>query len=321
MSEYIVNLLSQLPARHREALQWFLTNRDTAQRWPAPIQTSQGETFLATKAKGIYKPEWSSYALSVRQTLGSPYPDRDPIYRPDGAWSYWYFQENDDPSARDAEFTNRAMVACWRDGVPVGVMRQETPKPNSRYRILGLAIIAGWDGGYFFLDGFGLSGEARGRGPASELEWLGDKQEQADLHAGIFNPIGIIDARERVVSQIVRRRGQPEFRRQLLSAYESRCAFSDCNAVEALEAAHITPFRGAETNRPDNGLLLRADLHTLFDLGLLSVDSTTISVLVSPRIASSIYGQLAGSRLRLPRVSGDRPSAAALQAHREWSGL
>jgi putative restriction endonuclease len=321
MSERAEELLQKLPMRHQEALRWFLVNRDTIQPWPTPMRDADGQTFLAARPKGIYKPKWSQYALSVRQTLSSPYPDRDPVYRPDGSWRFSYFQERIDPADRDGEFTNRAMVACWRDNVPVGVMRQIKPNPGSRYQILGIAIVANWDGGYFFLEGFGTNGEARSRGPAGELEWLILAQEQAQLRSGSFDPTGIIDARERTLSQIVRRRGQPQFRQQLLDAYESRCAISNFNAVEALEAAHITPFLGAETNRPDNGLLLRADLHTLFDLGLIAIDPARMSVLVSPGIARTDYGELAGASLRLPRAAAARPSVAALQAHLDWSGL
>ena len=89
---------------------------------PSPIEAAGERTLLATQAKGIYKPGWSDYALSVRQTLGSPYPDRDPEIRTDGTWSYAYFQENPNPAERDREFTNRGLVACLRDGVPVGAM-------------------------------------------------------------------------------------------------------------------------------------------------------------------------------------------------------
>src|SRR5690606_2282318 len=72
-------------------------------------------------------------------------------------------------------------------------------------------------------------------------------------------------ARQAVVDTIIRRRGPPQFRHALLEAYDYRCAITNCNAVEALEAATILPFRGRETHHPANGLLLRADVHTLFD--------------------------------------------------------
>ena len=321
MTEQAQLLLQKLPPRHQQALRWFLTNANTVQPWPAPLAGPEGETLLASLPKGIYKPQWTQYALSVRQNLKSPYPDQEPVYRPDGSWTYLYFQESTDPTQRDAEFTNRGMLACWRDIVPVGVMRQVNPKPGSRYQVLGLAIVAGWEGGYFFLEGFGSSGESRGRGPQGEIEWLARGQERAQLDAGSFDPKGVIDARERELAQIVRRRGQPKFRADLIEAYEGRCAISNCDAVEALEAGHITPYQGEQTNRVDNGLLLRCDLHTLFDLGLIAVDPANLTALLSPRIAGTDYGRFAGVALRLPRNAVDRPSISALQAHRAWSGL
>jgi putative restriction endonuclease len=97
MSERAEDLLKKLPARHQEARRWFLLNRGTIQRWPAPILGRDGESLLASRPKGIYKPHWSPYALSVRQSLKSFYLDQDPIYRPDGLWCFAYFQERADP--------------------------------------------------------------------------------------------------------------------------------------------------------------------------------------------------------------------------------
>src|SRR5271155_3471993 len=54
-------------------------------------------------------------------------------------------------------------------------------------------------------------------------------------------------------------------------AMQSSMMFPD----RLLEAAHISPYRGLQSNHPQNGLLLRADLHSLFDLGMLAVDPLT----------------------------------------------
>ena len=318
---HIRDILARLPPRHAAALQWFADNAGTKQTWPRPLVSTDGETLLASKAKGIYKPVWSQYALSVRQSLAGPYPDRDPVLRPDNTWLYSYFQENDDPAARDGEYTNLGLLECWRDGVPVGVMRQISAKPNSRYLILGIAIVSGWDGGYFFLEGFAPDGHGRSRGSAGEMELLSRQQEQLSQDSGSFDPNGVIDARERVVAQIVRRRGQPEFRRQVLMAYDYRCAISECDAIDALEAAHIMPYRGPATNRIDNGVLLRADLHTLFDLGLLAINPETMTVLISPKCLNTSYAGLMGKPLRLPADTNFHPSVEALAKHRRWAGF
>lgn len=241
--------------------------------------------------------------------------------RVDGTWSYLYFQETEDLEARDAAYTNRGLIACSRDGVPVGVMRQISRSPEIRYRVLGLALVAGWDGGYFMLEGFSREGVSHGRGPAAEIEALTMEQENVETSAGTFNPTGIMDARERIVASIVRRRGQPEFRSRLLDAWGGRCAITGCDASEALEAVHIVPYRGPETNHLSNGLLLRADIHTLFDLGLITVDTVTMTVLIAPDLAGTSYSELAGRRLLLPQDEGFLPSKEALDRHRAWAGL
>jgi putative restriction endonuclease len=319
--EQLESLLQPLPAGHQLALRWFWERAGTVTTWPQPLSSISGPILLASKAKGIYKPAWSRYALSVRQSLGGPYQDRPPILRSDGTWLFSYFQENTDVEARDEEFTNRALVECWRDRVPVGVFRQTAAKPNSRYAILGVALVAGWDGGYFFLEGFAPNGTARPRGPTSEIEYLATEQEQASVQAGAFDPSSVIDARERALSQIVRRRGQPAFRRKLLQLYGNRCAISGCDAVEVLEAAHIMPYRGPDTDHPANGFVLRGDLHTLFDLGLITIDVDTMSVLIAPALVGTSYGALSGSALREPEDSLGRPSHQALAFHRKWCGL
>jgi hypothetical protein len=130
-----------------------------------------------------------------------------------------------------------------------------------------------------------------------------------------------LDARTRVLAAVVRRQGQPEFRQRLIEAYAGRCAVTDCDAVDALEAAHIAPYLGPRTNDVTNGLLLRADIHTLFDLGLLGVDTRTMAVVLAPSLAHTVYGDLAGQALRLPRIAMLHPSKPALDEHRRRAGL
>ena len=142
--ETLTQRLAALPNQHRVALEWFAQHAGTEVPWPAPLEHG---TLLATRAKGIYKPSWTQYALSVRQTLSGPYADRDPVFRTDGTWSFSYYQENPDPSARDTEYANRGLMACLRDKVPVGVMRQISGKPQVRYHILGVALVAGCEAG------------------------------------------------------------------------------------------------------------------------------------------------------------------------------
>jgi hypothetical protein len=136
-----------------------------------------------------------------------------------------------------------------------------------------------------------------------------------------FDPSGIRDGRERTLASIVRRRGQPAFRKHLLSAYRGRCAITGCQVKAILEAAHIIPYKGSKTNHAGNGLLLRADLHTLFDLQLVAVNEATMRVLISPQLAGTEYEQYRGQRIRIPDDPASQPSREALKQHRQESGL
>lgn len=131
---------------------------------------------------------------------------------------------------------------------------------------------------------------------------------------GEFIPSDLEDARKRIVAAIVVRQGQGEFRKGLLEAYQRSCAITGCNTVEALEAAHLVPYLGPITNCVTNGVLLRADIHTLFDLGLLSVNPDDYRILISKRLAGSPYQELAGQQMRLPVDNAIWPSCQALKA-------
>ena len=313
----IEETLSRLTERHRAALRWFATNAGEERPWPT--SPSDG-TLLASKAKGIYKPSWTRYALSVRQSLGGPYSDRDPKLRSDGTWSYDYFQENADPDQRDLEYTNLGLVQCIEDGVPVGVFRQVARRPAARYRILGLAAVVGWEAGYFHLEGFSANGLAYERRAQAEIGGLVELHEKAVSDGG-EDYKGFEDSRDRIVASVVRRRGQPRFRRSLIEAYGGRCAISGCDAEATLEAGHIRPYRGPQTNTLSNGLLLRADLHTLFDLGLLTVETTSVRVIIAPEFEGTTYSVLAGKSMPVPTAKLYGSNKEALDAHRRWTGL
>ncbi len=311
----IDDLLNRLPDHHRQALLWFAQSAGTEVSWPDPLPDG---TFLATRAKGIYKPAWTEYALSVRTTLDSPYPDGERQPGPRGTWSMRYFQEGPDPQQRGQAYTNRGLLRCHEDEVPVGVLRQTSPSPDPRYKVEGLAVIAGWEEGFFLLEGI-PSAEGVPT-PAQMTELLAAQQDDA-VDSGFFSPESLPDARERVAASIVRRRGQPEFRQKLLEAYDGRCAVTGCDVQEVLEACHIVPYRGPSTDHPGNGILLRADLHTLFDLGLIAFDSATGAVMVAARLKGTNYASLTRAKLTLPAAPALRPSREALEHHRASASL
>lgn len=136
-----------------------------------------------------------------------------------------------------------------------------------------------------------------------------------------FDPLSVEDARNRISRTITQRRGQQAFRNALIAAYEGKCAVSGCPVSDVLEAAHIHPYRGPDTNKVANGLLLRADLHTLFDCGLIAIDEVTMALIVAPQLRTCEYGILHGRVLRPPSNLAHRPSKDALVQHRKSTGL
>jgi hypothetical protein len=130
-----------------------------------------------------------------------------------------------------------------------------------------------------------------------------------------FDPHNMEDGRRQVFTAIMRRQGQQAFRASLLAAYRGRCAVTRSRTSWVLEAAHIVPYRGAKTNTVRNGLLLRADVHTLFDLGLISIEPRGRVVRVSSQLKGLEYASLEGKPLLRPKNPADWPATAALRHH------
>jgi hypothetical protein len=123
------------------------------------------------------------------------------------------------------------------------------------------------------------------------------------------------DETEDVIQQraIKTRRGQKDFRDRLLAAYRRRCAVTGSMVDAILEAAHIVPHAEKTDYLTRNGILLRADVHTLFDQNLLAIDSRH-RVKVSKVLRHSEYKDYDGKDLKvLPDRSEDQPSVNALE--------
>jgi len=122
------------------------------------------------------------------------------------------------------------------------------------------------------------------------------------------------DRRHVVVRQIRERRGQQKFRDALRERYGDRCLVTGCEVLAVLEAAHISPYRGEGDNHPENGLLLRTDIHTLFDLDLIGIEPDELQVELHSALAKE-YGTLTGKSLGCARDC--RPSREALKLRYE----
>ncbi|HEX2079870.1 MAG TPA: HNH endonuclease [Longimicrobium sp.] len=118
-----------------------------------------------------------------------------------------------------------------------------------------------------------------------------------------------------------RRIGQGTFRVVVTDAYGRRCAVTGEKALPALEAAHIRPFSVIQTHTVRNGLLLRSDVHRLFDAGYLTV-TPEYRVEASSRMRDDFddgdnYMRLHGSGILVPVQEEFRPDPDALRWHNE----
>ena len=117
------------------------------------------------------------------------------------------------------------------------------------------------------------------------------------------------------------RLGQGAFRVAVTDAYERACAVTGEHSLPVLEAAHIKPFAENGPHELVNGLLLRADLHRLFDAGYVTV-TLEHRLEVSSRLRADYenghsYYPFHGQRVRIPSVQADQPEPAALRWHNE----
>jgi putative restriction endonuclease len=118
---------------------------------------------------------------------------------------------------------------------------------------------------------------------------------------------------------VLPRLGQGTFRILVTDAYQRRCAVTREKALPVLQAAHIRPIGDGGEHRLDNGLLLRADVHALFDRGYVTVGSDH-RVRVSGRLKSDFdngehYKQFHGTEIWMPPREEDRPARGFLEWH------
>jgi putative restriction endonuclease len=116
-----------------------------------------------------------------------------------------------------------------------------------------------------------------------------------------------------------RRLGQGAFRILVTDTYERQCAVTREHTLPVLQAAHIRPVTQAGEHRVTNGLLLRSDVHTLFDRGYVTI-TPDLKFRVSPRLNDDwqngkIYYELDGQLIHVPKDASCRPDPQLLEWH------
>lgn len=314
-------------------LAWFasMADQEVARE---DIRLDDGLLIGAQGGKVIFKPAGSDTALSIQVLIDSFYGPEEVHRLPSlgndgGGWLLRYHREQQ-PESSDAEadrlWTNRALVANMRVGQPVGVLIQTSRSPST-FLVQGLGYIVKQEGRRFWVashNDLAAVEDAVGRhlGTDAISFWMTQDRltppevsEKPRKDPGaVFDPENVADERERVRADIVRRQGQGKFRAEVLHAYGYRCAVTENDVEAVLEAAHILPYRGPAHNDVRNGILLRADLHTLMDRDLLRIHPTTRRVVLHPSLQHSPYAELDDTQIREPLDPGSQPHRRYLEA-------
>ncbi|OAT18825.1 hypothetical protein M979_1649 [Buttiauxella noackiae ATCC 51607] len=106
------------------------------------------------------------------------------------------------------------------------------------------------------------------------------------------------DERKIVERSIKQRRGQRSFRNCLITK-NAKCAITGCELVDILEAAHIDAYRNDSHNNVRNGILLRSDIHTLFDLNLMAIHPHHLTIHFSKLVKEKYYLEFEGKKISI----------------------
>ena len=275
-------------------------------------------SYNSLKSKGAGK---SRYVLLVHSegsasSPNSPYPDMDVVRRSDGTWTFDYCAHRPTPGKVVSQSYTGDMMNNLHDGIPVAVYVRY---PGIGYINYGLAYVERYDA---FTDMFTLHGPVSAEASNVDFcsvvpyELLTEEEKQ------IFRAADDGDDRKRVLAEQVRREKQGEFRQALLEAYSGSCAATGVDVPEVLQAAHIDPYRGKKSQVVTNGMLLRADIHLLYDAHLLTVLPEKNIIRVNKQLGSSFYSQFDGHQIQVPKNPLLRPNDELLEMHmREFESV
>ena len=301
------------------AWRWFMAKSGTVgSRMLGKRIPGVSSDFPISAQRGIHVPSKSGFALSVTAVRGSIYSatDQPLIYLPNGTWILEYSLHRNNSGGETDTRWNEGLINCLKHGLPVGVFIQQRGSKYMRY----LAYVEEYHPkrGVFTLHGpvtrdtaGCFAGDELAPGPSTSVEYMkGEGYEGASS----LEELEEDNRRFATIRQAIRD-GQGRFREQLMDAYDGMCACTGCGVAETLQAAHIIGYRGQRSNTVNNGLLLRADLHLLFDSSLISIDPDAYRVKISRHLTDSCYSAIDGRRLRVPKRSDLRPNQSYLAAH------
>lgn len=156
-----------------------------------------------------------------------------------------------------------------------------------------------------------VSAEACGVSFCSEIAYDDLTESERD----ILKRCDALDGEAYAAAQVMRRRHQGVFRAALLEVYGGSCAATGTETPSVLQAAHIDPFASSRSHAVSNGLLLRTDIHLLYDAHLLTVMPNTGTLVVSDFVKDEEYKSLSSRRIHLPSATSCRPDDDLLGIH------
>lgn len=330
VAECVVNYLSLdralklVPPEFSQAYDWFSNN--VGERIPAlPMgrYKPKGFGFPLARQSGIHSPSYNAlpskgahsrkYALSIHSQGHTYYDDADVIRREDGTWIFDYqahrrlnkLNELDGDRGQDY---NEQLMNCMFDGVPVGVMIKQHDNRGG-YLVLGLAYIERYNE---LTDTFTLHGPVNSTTETAGLFFRFDQSQMTIEQIKTLIDEDQEDTRIRITTEQVKRQQQSLFRQKVAAAYGGSCALTEVDIQEVLQAAHIDPYRGPKSQIVCNGMLLRADIHLLYDAHLATVEPVTYVFRIAPKLRSSKYSYFDGTTINVPRCPAERPNDTLL---------
>lgn len=286
MDSVLQEVVGRVTPIHADALRWFAEREGIVARrpWSAEVASIPGVPDVKlTAQRGIHVPSGWDVALSVALTRSSQYQDGDLEFLGDGTWILLLrAHEGADGTGLQSRW-NRGLYECFRQRIPVAVLipANESQADDSEYRWLGLAFVDDYDD---ITRTFLLHGPVNATSSVESWGTVVDLPSESTAPAWFLDdsdPLMWRDERLARLSVGVAREGQGRFRELLLDAYGGACAITQYDARPALDGAHILPFMGRPSDTARNGLLLRSDIHRLFDRYLLAVDTSNMTAIVS----------------------------------------
>lgn len=202
----------------------------------------------------------------------------------------YHYPKTNRPASRDKSEID-ATKAAHRLGLPVFVIKY--PTPNSTRREVRLAWVEDWD------DKSGIFLISFGEAPQQKVSDTTENEQP-------FEPFNERATTQRTVKV---RKGQQQFKFDVIKRYGARCAVCGIDFLELLDGAHIIPNKAAGSYDARNGLVLCASHHRAFDAGLFAIEPNSLKIQVAPNVKDA--GQLGITSTTLEHLSR-KPHAQAL---------